>query len=138
MEVAKAPKERKDPPSNNDNTLETRPQMDGSLTCNLFIVHQEDLKKISIKGDRVSLSLTLNKFRGGFLKLSSTIFSPDYSFTLNFNSLLISVNPFQVNVYFLYPLKTSEKLQFSDVFKGCRKGTLAWIGLTDLYFNKIL
>ena len=33
-------------------------------------------------------------------------------------------NLFQVNVVFLYPLKTSENLWFSDVFRGYRKGTL--------------
>ena len=35
------------------------------------------------------------------------------------------INPFQANVPFLYPLKTSENLWFSDVFRGYRKGTLA-------------
>ena len=34
------------------------------------------------------------------------------------------VNPFQVNVPFLYPLKTSENLWFSDVFNEHRNGTL--------------
>ena len=38
-------------------------------------------------------------------------------------------NLFQVNVVFLYPLKTSENLWFSDVFRGYRKGTLTWNGL---------
>ena len=36
------------------------------------------------------------------------------------------INPFQTNVSFLYPLKTSENRRFSDVFRGYRKGTLAW------------
>ena len=36
---------------------------------------------------------------------------------------------FHANVLFLYLLKTSENLQFSDVFRGYRNRTLAWIGL---------
>ena len=39
------------------------------------------------------------------------------------------LNPFQANVPYLYPLKTSGNLWFSDVFRGYRKGTLAWNGL---------
>ena len=34
------------------------------------------------------------------------------------------INPFYANVPFLYPLKTSENLWFSDVFRGYRNGTL--------------
>ena len=44
-----------------------------------------------------------------------------------------SINPFQTNAPFLYPLKTSENLQFSDVFRGYRKGTLAWNWLIIFY-----
>ena len=40
------------------------------------------------------------------------------------------INPLQANVPFLYPLKTSENQKFSDIFRGYRKGTLAWNGLT--------
>ena len=40
-----------------------------------------------------------------------------------------NINPFHVHIPFLYPLKTSENLKFSDVFRGYRNGTLAWIGL---------
>ena len=36
----------------------------------------------------------------------------------------IFVNPSQINVFFLYSLKTSEHFKFSDVFKGYRNGTL--------------
>ena len=35
------------------------------------------------------------------------------------------LNPFQANVLFLYLLKTSENLWFSDVFRAYRKRTLA-------------
>ena len=36
-------------------------------------------------------------------------------------------NPFQANVPFLCPMKTSENQRFSDVFRGYKKGTLALI-----------
>ena len=41
--------------------------------------------------------------------------------------------PFQVNFSFLYPLKTSENLWFSDVFRGYRKETfgLKWGEIED-------
>ena len=35
--------------------------------------------------------------------------------------LNIFINPFQANVLFLYPLKTSENLRFSDVFRGIER-----------------
>ena len=38
-------------------------------------------------------------------------------------------NPFAPNARFLYPLKTSENLRFSDVFRGKRKGVLETNGL---------
>ena len=38
----------------------------------------------------------------------------------------LEFNPFQINVSFLYPPKTSENQRFADVFEGYRKGTLAW------------
>ena len=41
------------------------------------------------------------------------------------------INPFQPIVPFLYPLKTSEKCSFSDVFRGYRNGKLSWNGLHD-------
>ena len=44
--------------------------------------------------------------------------------------LYASVRPFQANVPFLYPLKMSENLWFFDVFRGYKKGTLSWNGLT--------
>ena len=33
------------------------------------------------------------------------------------------INPFSANALLLYPLKTSENLQFSDVFREYRSGT---------------
>ena len=47
------------------------------------------------------------------------------------------INPFSTNVPLLYPLKTSENLQFSDVFRGYRSGTLVENELKklDLYLG---
>ena len=42
---------------------------------------------------------------------------------------LVSFNPFLTNASLLYPLKTSENLRFSDVFRGYRSGTLVENGL---------
>ena len=39
-------------------------------------------------------------------------------------SVLQLIKPFSTNVPLLYPLKTSENLCFSDVFRGYRSGTL--------------
>ena len=39
------------------------------------------------------------------------------------------LNLFLTNISLLYPLKISENLQFSDVFKGYRSGTLFGYGL---------
>ena len=39
------------------------------------------------------------------------------------------LNTFSTNVPLLYPLKTLENQRFSDVFKGCRSGTLVENGL---------
>ena len=52
-------------------------------------------------------------------------------FWIEKNSLAIitDINPFHVNVLFLYLMKTSENLSFSDFFRGYRNRTLAWKGL---------
>ena len=42
------------------------------------------------------------------------------------------LNPFHVTGLFLYSLKTSEYLRFSDVFKGYRKRQVAWNGLIQI------
>ena len=41
-----------------------------------------------------------------------------------------AINPFSTNVPLLYPLKTSENLRFSDVFRGYRSRALVENGLT--------
>ena len=43
---------------------------------------------------------------------------------VKFQSRISFVNPFSTSVPLLYPLKTSENLRFSDVFRGYRSGTL--------------
>ena len=39
------------------------------------------------------------------------------------------INPFSINVPFIYPLETSENLRYSDVFRTYRSGTLVENGL---------
>ena len=50
------------------------------------------------------------------------------SFMLNVPYTIV-INPLQPSVAFLYPLKISENLWFSDVFRGYRKATLGCNGL---------
>ena len=42
------------------------------------------------------------------------------------------LNPYSPNATFLYPLKTSENLRFSEVFRGYRNVTLGEYGLNSL------
>ena len=44
------------------------------------------------------------------------------------------VNPFQSNVPFSVPLKTSEKQMFPDVIKADEKGKLTWYGLISMHY----
>ena len=44
----------------------------------------------------------------------------------NFSERFWRILSFQASVFFLYPLKTSDNLWFSDVFKVYRKETLNW------------
>ena len=44
-------------------------------------------------------------------------------------------NPLHDKGLFLYPLKTSENLCFSDVFRGYRKRPVAWYGLMNIYLK---
>ena len=61
--------------------------------------------------------------KGETLKLSGTINITPQIFPTLFN-------PYSPSVTFLYPLKTSENLRFSDVFRGYRNVTLGEYGLT--------
>ena len=47
-------------------------------------------------------------------------------------SRLYQANPFHTTSLFLYPLKTSKNLCFSDVFRGYRKRPVAWNGLRNV------
>ena len=49
-----------------------------------------------------------------------------FDFELIFQRKDESVNLFHANVLFLHPLKTSENLRFSHVFRGYRNRILAW------------
>ena len=51
--------------------------------------------------------------------------TPDLLFRLKMKK---NIKPFQANVSFLYPLKTSESQRFLVVFRGYRNGTLAEMG----------
>ena len=53
--------------------------------------------------------------------------------TLLIFSFKIFFNPFHATDLFWYPLKTSENVWFSDVFKGYQKGSVAWNGLSSIY-----
>ena len=54
------------------------------------------------------------------------------SFMLIDQALLFDVNPFSTYVPLLYPLKTSENLSLSDVFRGYRSGILVENGSIGL------
>ena len=55
-------------------------------------------------------------------------------FLINVRILLfcLRMNPFHTSVLFLYPLKMSENLWFSDVFRRYGNGNLAWKGLIKM------
>ena len=46
------------------------------------------------------------------------------------------INPYSPNVTFLHPLKKSENLRFSDVFRRYRNVTLGEYGLRRLYLKQ--
>ena len=50
--------------------------------------------------------------------LSNSTSNSPYKKILQDILVKILVNPFKANALFLYPLKTSENLRFSDIFKG--------------------
>lgn len=57
------------------------------------------------------------------------------STTEHIKSCHFQIVTFQAYVSSLYPLKTSEKLWFSVVFRWYRKGILAWNGLPQFYVS---
>ena len=61
------------------------------------------------------------------------------TFVLLNHVVLDNINPFVPSTHFLYPLKTSKTVKFSDVFTGQRKGLLGTNGLNKKYiFTSIL
>ena len=61
----------------------------------------------------------------GFLSYFSRLFSDILLWFILF------VNPFHATGVILYPLKTSENLWFSDIFRGYRERPVTWNGLTQ-------
>ena len=47
------------------------------------------------------------------------------------------INPFQATLLFLYSLKTSQNLRFSAVFRGYKKGAVAWNGLNGMHEKEL-
>ena len=72
----------------------------------------------------------MSKFCVIFTK-NRTVFNGTESFLHQTESITQyqNFNPFSSNVPLLYPLKTSENLRFSDIFRGYRIGTLLENGL---------
>ena len=65
------------------------------------------------------------------------ILSSDHCIRFHVTQLItITINPFSTNVSLLYPLKTSENLSFTDVFRGYRSGTLVENGLRSVSTGK--
>ena len=76
-------------------------------------------------------SVPLGKYCYGlqyFLHKNAPQFLFDFDSCGNWRAKL---NPFVPKAPFLYPLKTSKNLRFSDVFRGQRKGALGTNGLKE-------
>ena len=63
--------------------------------------------------------------------VSQAVFQLEYQQAAYFRSVP-NVIPFQTNVTFRYPLKTSSNQNFSDVFRGYRTRKLTWNGIKHL------
>ena len=92
------------------------------MYCSSHLRQKKNINNIIV----MCFLLTLNKFNGfqanvPFLTTGKVDFQ-----VVSYNS---NFNPFQPNVPFLFPLKTSENLWFSNIFRGYRNGTLALNGL---------
>ena len=66
-----------------------------------------------------------------FLQYIPRFLSPQHINIYNFEVNSYAFNSFHVYGLFRYPLKTTENLRFSDVFRGYRSGTLVENGLTN-------
>ena len=58
----------------------------------------------------------------------------DFLFGILLNDSLWFINPFHQTGLFLYPLKTSENLWFSVVFRGYRKRSVVWNELRKPFY----
>ena len=87
------------------------------------------------------LSATFNHHQAEFMLYNKYKKKVKSAFQWKFGTSRInSINPFHADVIFLYPLKTSENLWFSDVFREYRNGTIAWQGLKIFFWfsNQII
>ena len=59
---------------------------------------------------------------------------------VSLTKLLLSINPFHVIGFFLYPLKPSENQGFSDDFKGVQKETsgMKWVNCPIKYCSVMI
>ena len=89
----------------------------------VFIVNFEHILQLFL----VFLLLTLNLIQELNWYLLSLFLTLDMFGVFMFKHMgfILAVNPFQANIPFLFPLKTSEKLQIPDISRGFKMGTLA-------------
>ena len=79
---------------------------------------------------RVRLDQMYVKFR---IELSALIIYEDSLFgQQDEQKIFLQIKPFHTTDLFWYPLKTSENLRFSDVFREYQERSVAWNGLTTL------
>ena len=103
-------------------TTYSQKQNNKLLTCFFFVI----LKFDSTEAPEFFAPWSILYFFGSFLRIMSP------AFIIFFWKLF---NPFHATGLFLYPLKTSKNLRFSDVFRGYRKRPMAWNGLNSLMQN---
>ena len=110
---------------------------------NLLLCAKNDLLSIIQRGNFTDhlRFFDVNRFKG-----KSTIIRITLSLkVVPSKQYWLWINPFHTIVLFLYPLKTSENLRFSDVFRGYRKRSEVVNGLNNNFkrlfiylINKIL
>ena len=101
-----------------------------NLITQFFILNFANIFVVTTVSCVVNDTLTIRRWR--FLTCQN---SPT-----DINALIVMtdlINPFHATDLFWYPLKTSENLWFSDVFRGYQKRSVAWNGLIAMhYFQK--
>ena len=79
---------------------------------------------------RLEMFFKIDVFKNWFCKIfKNTFFFRTLPVAASFNDTKCSLNLSHATGHFLCPLKTSEKLWFSDVFRRYRKRPVAWNGL---------